>query len=65
MSAYDPKRTSAHHAALPLLAAETAERLLERNSKLALGALRRWPFRDEAVWRRFLGGLRGAGQPDL
>jgi len=57
--------TSAQRAAMPQLAAAAAKRLLERHPELTLGALRRWPFRDETVWRRFVDGLRGAGLPDL
>jgi adenylate cyclase len=55
--------TSATHAGKNSDASRVVKRLLSLHPDFDMAALRRWPFRDDAIWERFADGLREAGLP--
>ncbi len=46
-------------------AAKSAQRLIDICPEISIGALRRWPFQDAALWDRFTSGLIDAGLPEI
>jgi adenylate cyclase len=53
--------TSAANAGYQNDAERIAKRLRAKHPDFGLSELRRWPFEDEAIWTRFVEGLRMAG----